>query len=448
MKQIFQRLVIPMLMILSLALSAQQRVGVVSRCGGTDSVTIPTIVDNDLDGMDDRLEQRLLNYFMPVIIQYNSENCPGPALNGTGDSNLVVCHIYPLPGQYSMGAISPDSIKVHPVALVGDTGLVTGMIWYDPVIIVHCAVLYGQDCGLNGHSADVEGFSFTLKYIGTAAAGWMYDTILSNWMGAKIQTVSHAYTICEQVETYPYKSSVSPTGKDTVLSSPNKHGNYLTYSQCGASFICNPACTGIPSVKVVKIVNVGERNASLAPDLGAWYPAYAGESAWSTSNFLASSSGNAGLISDETARALDATFDVGQKLDTASQICELYRSCYSCGDSIYNACLASGAGVAPGTTGFSPGYHCGDVHSGFTVILVNIEPSIYPVPAHKQVQVIYQTSKWIMAATIYDSKGVPLIKVPLQSSSNSINISELSAGLYILQLTSGDKTFYRKLLVD
>src|SRR4051812_12965520 len=81
---------------------AQQAVNLVGRCGGLENLTIPSIVDNDLDGMDDKLEQSLLEHFMPVIIQFNNETCPGPAINGTGDSNLLVCHIYPLPGQYSM----------------------------------------------------------------------------------------------------------------------------------------------------------------------------------------------------------------------------------------------------------------------------------------------------------------------------------------------------------
>ncbi|MCW3127167.1 MAG: hypothetical protein JWO03_2825 [Bacteroidetes bacterium] len=439
--------VITLMMLLSFTLPAQQRVGVISRCGGTDSVTIPAIVDNDLDGMDDRLEGKLLDRFMPVIMQFSGETCPGPALDGTGDSNLVVCHIYPLPGQYSIGAISPDSIRVHPIALVGDTGLVTGMIWYDPVIIVHCALLYGKDCGLNGHTADVEGFSFTLRYTGSnAASGWMYDTILSNWQAVKIQTVSHANTICEQIEVFPYRSVLFPAGKDTVFASPNKHGNYLTISQCGASFICNPACSGTLSPKAIRIVNIGERNASLVPDLGTYYAAYAGEDPWSSSDFLG---GNAGTVGHVTEDQLSATFDVGHRLDTASQICDLYRSCYSCGDSIYDACITSGSGVVSGTVGFSPWYHCGQTYTtGAVTILADDGPYIYPVPAHKQVQIVYQTPKGVMTATIYDSKGALLKKTSLKASSNVIDISELSAGIYVIQLTSGRETFYRKLLVD
>ena len=78
MKGIFRLLVGPVLLLLPCMLAAQQKAVIIDRCGGVDSITIPAIIDNDRDGMDDRLEQKLLNYFMPVIIQYDNENCPGP----------------------------------------------------------------------------------------------------------------------------------------------------------------------------------------------------------------------------------------------------------------------------------------------------------------------------------------------------------------------------------
>ena len=111
MKNHFKFLFVP-LCFLSFTISAQQNVVVISRCGGTDTVSIPSIVDNDADGMDDALEQQLLNYFMPTVIQFDDESCPGPALNGTGDSNLIVCHIYPLPQQYTFSN-SLDSVLIR-----------------------------------------------------------------------------------------------------------------------------------------------------------------------------------------------------------------------------------------------------------------------------------------------------------------------------------------------
>lgn len=315
------------LLISSFVSTAQQTVGIISPCGGVDSVTIPNIIDNDHDGMDDSLEKLLAIHFMPTVIQFSDESCPGPALDGTGDSNLVVYAMYPFPQQYTRSN-SYDSILNHPVPVVPAHGLHAGLIWYSPLIMVNTAVLYGQDCGLLGHTADVEGFSFSLKYIGPdSAAGWMYDTVMANWMGGTIQTISHAGTPCEQTETYPYKSALFPNGKDTVYASPDKHGNYLTISQCGASFICNPGCGNTQSVKHVVPVNVGQPDYPLVSDLGTYYAAYAGNNPWGTANFLDANGGNAGIISDKMIKPLSSDWIHGTTLTTAA-ICPLYTNCY------------------------------------------------------------------------------------------------------------------------
>ncbi len=325
------KFLLAIIFLLPFTISAQQNVVVVSRCGGTDTVSIPNIVDNDADGMDDVLEQQLLNYFMPTIIQFDDESCPGPALNGTGDSNLIVSHIYPLPQQYSFSN-SLDSVLIHPLAIVPKKGLSIGMIWYAPLIKVNTALLYGKDCGAAGHTADVEGFNFSLKYIGTdTVAGWMYDTNMQHWMGGTIQTVSHASTLCEHVETLPYKSALVPSGVDTVYASPDKHGNYLTIGGCGSSFICNPGCGGIPSKKNVKNINIGEPNASLVSDLGNIYGAYSGNDPWGNSNFLSANSGNAGTIKAKMLLPLTSDFETGNTLTSQIQICDIYSGCFSTG---------------------------------------------------------------------------------------------------------------------
>ena len=312
--------------------TAQQHVAIMSRCGGVDTVIIPNIIDRDSDGMDDRLEQKLLDRFMPVIIMFSDENCPGPALDGTGDSNLIACRISPYPGQYTRSG-SLDSVMIHPVPMVAAKHLVPGLIWYNTFIMVHCAVLYGQDCGALGHTADVEGFHFSLKYIGPdTLAGWMYDTVMTNWMGATIQSISHDGTLCQHIETRPYKSALVPTGVDTVYSSPNKHGNYLTIGDCNSSFICNPGCNNTQIAKPMINVNLGEPWATLVTDMGNLYPAYAGNNPWGSTNFL---NGGAGTIAAKMERALTSDFAVGQTL-TAPQICPIYQVCYGPSGSAYS----------------------------------------------------------------------------------------------------------------
>ncbi len=309
------------------AVYAQQQATVMSRCGGVETVTIPSISDVDQDGMDDRLEQKLLQQFTPKIIQFSDESCPGPALNGTGDSNLIVCHIYPIPQQYTRSS-SYDSILIHPVPLAAAHQLVPGLIWYYPKIKVNCAILYGQDCGALGHTADVEGFNFSLKYTGPdTIAGWMYDTVMSHWMGDTIQTVSHAGTLCQHVETRPMKSLYVSWGADSVYASPDKHGNYLTIGGCGSSVICNPGCGATKQLKHVKLVNLGEPGATMVSDLGNIYSAYVGNDPWATADFLDAQGGNAGAIRDKMLLSLSSTFINGHPL-TAAEICPLYTRCY------------------------------------------------------------------------------------------------------------------------
>lgn len=319
--------------VLSFKATAQQQVTIISRCGGVDTVTIPAITDNDQDGMDDILEQRLIERFMPTFIEFDNESCPGPATDGTGDSNLVVCHIYPVPQQYTANA-NISSVVTNPVAIIPRGGLYTGLVWYNTFIKVNAALLYGKDCGLLGHTADVEGFNYSLRYIGPdSLAGWMYDTVMQNWIGAIIQTVSHEGTLCEQIETFAYRSALAPNGKDTIYCSPDKHGNYLTIGGCGASFICNPGCGGIPIHKNVKAVNIGEPAASLIPDLGTVYAGYAGNDPWGAAKFLEAEDGNAGQIKTKMLLELTDDFVQGTTLTTQQQLCDVYSNCFSTGSS-------------------------------------------------------------------------------------------------------------------
>jgi hypothetical protein len=321
----------------------QQQVISISRCGGADSLSIPSIIDNDNDGMDDILEQKLIEKFMPSFIQFSGDNCPGPAVNGTGDTNLVVCHIFPLPQQYARTS-SLDSILIKPKQIAPRRGLTVGLVWHNTTILINAALLYGKDCGLNGHNADVEGFTYSLKYIGAdTLAGWRYDTVMQNWIGGIIQTFSHAGTICEKIETKPYKSALNPTGVDSIFASPSKHGNYLTVGGCNSSFICDPGCSGTQTKKKVMAVNIGEESAPLVSDLGVFYAGYAGENPWSNAKFLASQNGSAGAIKDKMNRKLQSQFFSGTPIANQAQICAAYKTCYGIFSSNQSVSICSGS---------------------------------------------------------------------------------------------------------
>ncbi len=425
---------------------AQQLVPVIKPCGGTEMVTIPNIIDRDSDGMDDRLEQKLLDRFVPVIMMFSSETCPGPALNGTGDSNLLACRITPYPGQYLL-ADSIDSLKTFPLPLASDTGLKTGMVWYNPFVMVHCAILYGQDCGLLGHSADVEGFHFSLRYIGPdSVSGWRYDTLMQNWMGVSIQSIGHDATICQHIETLPYKSALFPNGADTIYASPEKHANYLTIPGCDGANPCNPNCDSPQIRKYVINVNLGEPWAPLVTDLGTYYSAYAGQNPWGTTNFL---SGGAGTIAAKMERPLSSNFAQGTVLNSVDQICSLYKQCYPCGDSIYNYCVLSGTGISTGTPGFTPWYHCGET---FVLSInqpgVDRSPNIFPIPADRLLQCSYPDDLNLLSAVIYNAQGTEVKKLSLQGHVESIDVSNLAHGYYTIQFRSAQNVFTKKLVIE
>jgi len=321
----------------------QQQVISISRCGGADTVSIPSIIDNDNDGMDDVLEQKLIEKFMPSFIQFSGDNCPGPAVDGSGDTNLVVCHIFPLPQQYARTS-SLDSILMKPKPIVPKRGLTVGLVWHNTTILINGALLYGKDCGLNGHTADVEGFTYSLKYIGAdTLGGWRHDTVMQNWRGGMIQTFSHAGTICEKIETRPYRSILNVAGNDSIYASPSKHGNYLTVSGCSSSFICDPACSGTQTKKIVKAINIGEESAPLVSDLGVYYAGYAGEDPWGSAKFLATQNGSAGAIKDKMNRELQSQFFSGTAIANQAQICAAYKTCFGTFASNQSASICAGS---------------------------------------------------------------------------------------------------------
>ncbi len=303
-----------------------QNIEVIGRCGGSYSKRLPAFTDKDKDGLSDDLELALLNKFVPIFIQFKNEDCPGPAMGASNlaDSNLAVCRIFPLFQQYTADN-NVSEIKDFPEPLVNKRSLHSGLVWYDNQIIIYGAVLYGRDCGLHGHFGDVEGFAISLKYTGIDnSLSWRSDTNLTNWEGLRIQTISHAGTFCQTIETFPYRSSKFPKGKDTVFVSPDKHGNYLTIQGCNSTFICNPRCNGSLETKKIKIVNVGEASAPFVTDLGLFYKGYKGESPWSSSNFL---NGGAGSIRAKILREWRSDFVIGEPIKSEMDINKIYKSC-------------------------------------------------------------------------------------------------------------------------
>lgn len=429
----------------SFLLLSQQQYPEINPCGGTSVVSI-SISDNDSDGMDDGLEQILLNKFMPVFIRFNDDGCPGPSPTGaTGnDTNLVVCRIFPIPPQYTEGS-GVQLISLNPTEVVSEKNLKTGLVWYEPTIIAHCALLYGKDCGLTAHTADVEGFTFTLRYIGNIPGGWRYDTTLSNWTGMFIQTVSHAGTLCEKIETLPRLSPDFPNGSDSILASPDKHGNYLTVAKCNSGFLCDPACNGTKIEKTVKIINAGEENAPFVNDLGSFYYEYAGENPWGTANFLDGMGGSAGAIKDKLLKDLSDDFIQGKPLDSCFRICQLYDACFYCGSIAYDECVFSCDTVTPDINGdLTPFYDCTVYADDGPAGKKNVW--VYPSPASGSLN-ISGLSGGFSEISLSGLDGRNILRTHSYMKDIILDIQKIPAGIFLLKVQNDRELFFQKIIV-
>lgn len=303
------------------------------------------------------------------------------------------------------------------------------MIWINNHIIIRGAILYGRDCGLNGHVADVESFTITLKYIGTDETGMRHDTVLSNWMGDKIQTISHAGTFCEKKETLNYRSNNFPNGKDTIYCSPDKHGNYLTLGKCNSSFICDNACVGDRTLKKVKILNAGENQNPLISDMGSFYSLYAGEDPWSNNDFLVSQGGDAGTIKSKLTTPITFELLNHRILSNCDSICNIYNQVYACGISALTNCKLACNNLQPDTTGkYLPDYDCtttsieeNSIKNDFKIIMNRENIFIYP---HNLVN--YQIE-------LYELNGRKVYSANA-TSNHTFSTTKLSPGLYLLSI--------------
>ena len=423
------KVLVVLLFIVSLQANAQT-FDAVNRCGGTLPLDIPDFIDNDLDGISDELEQVLLNAYVPKFVQFADDDCPGPS-TGTSDpadSNVVVCHIFPMFQQYVNSSDEPV-LYAAPASLVNENCLHTGLSWFENNILIYGALLYGRDCGLNGHTADVEGFAVSIKYTGTNdGIAWRNDTDLNHWEGNKIQTTSHAGTLCEGIETFTFRSSSNPNGKDTIYPSPDKHGNYLTRAQCSSSFICDPACDDPFTLKKIKVVNIGEENNPFVTDLGIYYNGYAGENPWSDVNFL---SGSAGTVKEKMLREWRTDFMQGQIISSCTDICVVYNACHNCGNDVYNLCINDCQNISNNQTGCnSPVYNC--VISVKEVSLYN-ELKVYPNPAKTELIVEFLKQCDDCNIMLLSSSGQVVKTVFAKSAKTILDLTGLSKGVYSLK---------------
>jgi hypothetical protein len=225
-----------------------------------DTFTYENVIDDDNDGIDDCVEEQLVDSYAMQIWRDAADSCAGPI-----NPQVRVCRTW-LTGQYSF---NPDTTGTRPSDV------------YKPHVTMSCAVLYQSDCGALGHTADVEPYQISFE------AGSRSDRNLANWRQRVVTTEAHQGTPAEKVDI------CYTTNCTTILAARNKHGNYQSPGSCNGGL---DSCGTMLWNSSFRNLELGERNYPRISNLGAYNSAWAGQNPWSGQAFLG---GGAGSIQDK-----------------------------------------------------------------------------------------------------------------------------------------------------
>ncbi len=192
--------------------------------GGNGSGGGGAFVDQDKDGLDDVLEDKLARDYLPFLSLDPGDKCPRGG---------IVFRVRPHPDNAAL---------IH--------------IVYDH--------LYEKDCGLTSHVGDNEAFGVTINPNVPPPAG-----ILT------LVAIGHQSTICEKKTTCGSCAGLDPcttamkngAAYPVVFSSKDKHASYVQKNKCNPILSCFDTCTLAPTTTDVPLVNAGEPGAPLVSDL-------------------------------------------------------------------------------------------------------------------------------------------------------------------------------------
>lgn len=236
--------------------------------------------DADRDGLDDALEQSLLEQFLPRFYVSKGECDASPA-------EFV-------PG-VSAPRVSARNGTIYGQAFPSVRG--TRGRWVE----LHFYHLWGRDCGRGGHDLDAEHVS---ALVSEDAGTWRAEY----WYAA-----AHEDTVCDV--SMGRKAGVEARAE--VWISPGKHASFLRVDSCNGGGCGGDRCETPWKLAVSRVINLGERDAPM-PGMG-----WAASGVWTlqekmTSDFddvfLARLDDADGLIrANEQVRGTQTTLAVGYK---------------------------------------------------------------------------------------------------------------------------------------
>ena len=190
-------------------------------------LTAQAVADSDGDGLNDALEQKLLQQFEPTF------------LIGTNDCSEK-------PAEFQR-----DSAK--PVALQNN-GTIYGQVFpgKSGAVEVHYYHLWRTDCGRHGHPLDAEHVSVLLRPDRS-------DLETAKWTAAYWFAAAHEDTVCDVSQIARSNTIRAERHGATVWISPDKHASYLSGGSCSAGCGADH-CSRMTKLPAGEVVNLGEEH--------------------------------------------------------------------------------------------------------------------------------------------------------------------------------------------
>jgi len=192
-------------------------------------LALTLLQDLDHDGLDDRLEQQLIERFIPSFMTSADEcdvapaafvpDSPVPTL--AARDGTIYAQAFP--------AASPDSP--------------------DQQVEIHYFHLWSKDCGRRGHELDVEHVSGLVR------------KERDEWVATFWYAAAHEKTVCEQSSGAHAATLGAEHRGPRVFVSLGKHASFFSQAQCRAG--CGGDECGNSRLAVRAVVNIGERGAPL-----------------------------------------------------------------------------------------------------------------------------------------------------------------------------------------
>ena len=193
------------------------------------------VIDADRDGLDDKLEQSLLEKFIPTFY-LSEQECDG------------------WPAEFLPERDHPQ-VLARNGTIYGQVFPITSSKMPGELIEIHYYHLWGRDCGKAGHGLDAEHVSVLVR-AGTddrSSAGW--TAVL--WYAA-----AHEDTVCDSSSGAKAQDLEAEHQGSAVWISRGKHASFLSPRAC--SWGCGgDVCSGSQPLRPPKIVNLGEPGAPL-----------------------------------------------------------------------------------------------------------------------------------------------------------------------------------------